>query len=194
MNYLAHAYLSFGNSGLLAGNMFSDHIKGRAQYTYPDEIRKGIILHRNIDNFTDSHHQTAIAKKYFQEHYRLYAAPITDIIFDHYLATDHFEEQELLGFTQWVYQTLEEYEAYFPDRFARIYPYMKSHNWLFNYRHKEGIERSLQGLARRSSFLSEGATAFRLFEEHYEPLRECFTVLFRDVKNFAKHEAEGLLL
>jgi len=45
MNYLAHAKLSFGNRDVVAGNMFSDFVKGRAKFTYPIGIQRGIELH-----------------------------------------------------------------------------------------------------------------------------------------------------
>jgi len=55
MNYLAHAYLSFGNQDILTGNMISDFVKGKTKFDYPLTIQKGIYLHRQIDSFTDSH-------------------------------------------------------------------------------------------------------------------------------------------
>ena len=53
MNYLAHAYLSFGDPDILAGNMISDFVKGKKKYEYPDRIQMGITLHRKIDEYTD---------------------------------------------------------------------------------------------------------------------------------------------
>ncbi|WP_438810958.1 ACP phosphodiesterase, partial [Serratia marcescens] len=53
MNYLAHAYFSFEDPDILLGNMISDYIKGKKQYTYPLKVQAGIRLHRQIDSFTD---------------------------------------------------------------------------------------------------------------------------------------------
>ena len=55
MNYLAHAFLSFRNPQILVGNMISDFVKGKKKEDYPDLIKKGIMLLRAIDNFTDLH-------------------------------------------------------------------------------------------------------------------------------------------
>ena len=66
MNYLAHAYLSFGHKEVLTGNMISDFVKGKARFQYPEGIQKGIMLHRAIDDFTDTHPATAIAKEIFR--------------------------------------------------------------------------------------------------------------------------------
>src|SRR5215218_3419008 len=105
MNYLAHAYLSFGDPALLAGNMLSDFIKGKKQFEYSEAVRKGIKLHRAIDKFTDDHAATAKAKQFFKPVYRLYASPFTDIVYDHFLANDKaiFPGDELRVFAEATY-------------------------------------------------------------------------------------------
>jgi acyl carrier protein phosphodiesterase len=40
MNYLAHAYLSFNEPGILTGNMISDFVKGKRKYDYSEIIQK----------------------------------------------------------------------------------------------------------------------------------------------------------
>ena len=107
MNYLAHAYLSFGQPGILAGNIFSDFVKGKKKFDYPAEIQRGIQLHRDIDQFTDQHESTRQAKEIFRKPYRLYSGAFTDVAFDHFLATDPtaFTESSLYDFSRWVYIT-----------------------------------------------------------------------------------------
>lgn len=65
MNYLAHAYFSFGDPAILTGNMISDYVKGKKQFDYPIAIQKGIKLHRAIDQFTDDHATTKAIKQIF---------------------------------------------------------------------------------------------------------------------------------
>ena len=67
MNYLAHAYLSFNNPEILTGNMISDFIKGNKKLNYISGIQKGIMLHRAIDEFTDNHPATKLAKEFFRK-------------------------------------------------------------------------------------------------------------------------------
>src|SRR3954465_10546026 len=99
MNYLAHAYLSFGHSPVLVGNMISDFVKGKQQYDYDWSIQKGIRLHREIDNFTDSHPAIKEMKKPFREKYGLYAGAFVDIVCDFFLANDsgQFSSAQLLA-------------------------------------------------------------------------------------------------
>lgn len=195
MNYLAHAYLSFGHPEILVGNMISDFVKGKKKFDYSAGIQKGIALHRAIDSFTDNHPATKEAKEIFRPSYRLYSGAFVDVVYDHFLATDanEFAEGSLLSFSHQVYATLDEYVYLFPESFVRMYPYMKQHNWLFNYRNKWGTEKSLGGVVRRALYLQESDTAYRLFEEHYQPLQECYRQFWADLKPFARSEFERSL-
>ena len=195
MNFLAHAYLSFEHKEILVGNMISDFVKGKAQYDFIPGIRKGIVLHRLIDDYTDSHSATKKAKEVFRPHYRLYSAAIVDIIYDHFLAIDmaYFNSHTLDLFTQYVYQTLEEYTAHLPQRFLIAFTYMQNENWLKNYQYKEGIEKSLRGLVRRSSFLQDSQTACLLFREHYDVLQQSYSLFFKDLKYYAAEQFRSLI-
>lgn len=195
MNFLAHAYLSFDHKEILVGNMISDFVKGKAQYDFIPGIRKGIVLHRLIDDYTDTHAATKKAKEIFRPHYRLLSAAIIDILYDHYLANDasHFTEPYLDEFTQNVYHTLAEYTTHLPSRFLVAFTYMQSENWLKNYKQKEGIEKSIRGLVRRSSFFQDSETACLLFRRHYEELKDSYFLFFEDVKYYAKEQFRLLL-
>jgi acyl carrier protein phosphodiesterase len=195
MNFLAHAYLSFGDPEILAGNMISDFVKGSSRFMFSGKIQKGIILHREIDEFTDTHPATKKAKEFFRPHYRLYSGAIMDVLYDHFLANDEtiFTEAGLKEFTFSSYRKLEDLAFHLPERFIQVFSYMKAENWLYNYRHREGIRKSLQGMVRRAKYLSESDTAYNLFNEHYVSLNECYLEFFPDVKQFAKEKFSGLI-
>ena len=192
MNYLGHAFLSFGNGDILTGNMIGDHVKGRiALEQYPEGIKKGILLHRKIDEYTDMHSATQRAKLLFREDYGLYSGAIMDTLFDHYLANDPklFSTKEaLLEFTQNVYLQLQKNESYFPAKFAGYFPFMKEHNWLYNYRNLKGMEQSLNGLARRALYMPPIKKAYELFVINYYHLNQCYYELIDDVIKFVKIE------
>jgi acyl carrier protein phosphodiesterase len=186
MNYLAHAYLSFNQPDILVGNMISDFVKGKKKFDYSAGIQAGITLHREIDNFTDTHPLTREAKEVFRPHYRLYAGAFTDVVYDHFLALDQkeFTADSLEQFAQQTYASLEGYMDGLPDKFQQLFPYMRQHNWLYNYRYKQGIARSLAGVVRRATYLTESDTAFQLFEAHYAHLQYCYQRFFPELKKF----------
>jgi acyl carrier protein phosphodiesterase len=195
MNYLGHAYLSFDSRHILVGNMISDFVKGKEQFVFSGKVQQGIMLHRQIDQFTDTHPAIKKAMEIFRPHYRLYSAPIMDILLDHFLANDEnlFDDHSLKEFTKRTYQNLEEYSVSLPARFLHVFMYMKTEDWLYGYKYPEGMRKSLQGLVRRASFTKESDTAYRLFLEHHSYLNECYHDFFPDVKQFAKQKLEDLI-
>jgi acyl carrier protein phosphodiesterase len=195
VNYLAHAYLSFGKSDIAVGNLISDFVKGKKKLDYPETIQHGITLHRAIDTFTDFHAVTQEAKHFFRHDYRLYAGPIVDILYDHFLANDPQQfsgAAQLEAFAANTYRQVGARESFFPERFARLFPYMRSQDWLSNYRHKEGIYNSLHGLARRAAQMPPPAAAFEIFNSRYEQLEECYRRFFPELKAFAFEELQRL--
>ena len=192
MNYLAHAYLSFNDPEILVGNMISDFVKGKKKFDFPPGIQDGIALHRSIDTFTDAHEATRKAKEIFRPHYRLYAGAIVDVLFDHFLAADEneFTGSALPDFSQHVYLTIDNYAQWLPEPFARMFPYMKEHDWLYNYRTRWGTAKSLGGLVRRAAYMTESETAFRLFEEHYQPLAFFYRQFWNELKPYAHGQFE----
>lgn len=188
MNFLAHAVLSFNHPAILTGNMISDFVKGKRKFGYPLSIQKGISLHREIDNFTDFHKVTAKAKEFFRPQYRLYSGAFVDIVYDHFLALDkqQFEENNgLENFTINTFNLLDENTSYLPLAFQKIFSYMKSQNWLFEYRLKEGIGKSFTGLVHRAAYLNESEIAFEIFNEHYKEFENCYQEFFPELKEFA---------
>lgn len=195
MNYLAHAYLSFGDPQIMVGNMISDFVKGSARLGYTASVQKGIMLHRLIDSYTDTHPSTKKAKEIFRPDYRLYSGAIVDVLYDHFLANDPtiFQQGELQRFSEQVYLVMEAHADQLPAGFSLMLPYMKNENWLFNYKEKWGIERSLRGLVRRAAYLSSHEAAFSIFDSEYDFLQSCYDDFFTDVKEFAKKEFGQLL-
>jgi acyl carrier protein phosphodiesterase len=193
MNFLAHAYLSFNEPEILVGNMISDFVKGRKKFNYPEGIQNGIQIHRNIDEFTDTHEATKRAMSVYRPAYRLYSAPFVDVSFDYFLANDKsiFSDASLFDFSQLVYSTLDGYIDQLPAPFKMMFPYMKSNNWLYNYRTKYGMERSFGGIVRRSQYLEESATAFEIFNDNIDFLQECYDVFFPQLVSYAKRLAHG---
>jgi len=186
MNFLAHAYLSFGDPGLLTGNMISDFVKGKKKFDYPLHIQNGIQLHRLIDNFTDFHPATAKAKTIFRPEYRLYSGAFVDVVYDHFLAidTDQFQNG-LKQFSEETYTLLNQNQQNFPPGFQKIFRYMESQNWLYGYRLKENIYKAFTGLVHRSKYLEECDIAFQLFNEKYDQLETCYNEFFPELKEYS---------
>lgn len=194
MNYLAHAYLSFNEPEIIVGNMISDFVKGRQKFHYPPTVQLGIQLHRDIDAYTDAHPATAKAKEIFKPDYRLYSGALMDVLYDYFLANDVsiFTPQSLQAFSVSVYHCLDANREMLPPAFLQLLPHMKQNNWLYNYRTKEGMQRSLAGLVRRAAYLTDSDTAYHLFVRHEAFLADCYQEFFPGVKLMAKARMQQL--
>ena len=195
MNYLAHAWLSFGNPEILVGNLISDFVKGKKKFDYPQGIQQGIYLHRAIDDFTDHHAVTRQAKSFIRTAYGLYSGALVDVVYDHFLANDpgQFPGQALASFAEGTYRQLAPYQAVFPERFARMFLYMQSQNWLYHYQFREGILNSFTGLARRAAYMPSPVMAGEILESQYKGLEACYYAFFPVLKDFAHNYLQQLL-
>lgn len=190
MNYLGHAVLSFGDGAVLTGNLIGDHVKGKlALEQFPEDIRRGILLHRRIDEFTDLHPASQRAKIFFRGDYGLYSGAVVDSLYDHFLANDprHFSSEEhLLNFANNTYDLVSAHEEFFPEPFRNYFPYMRSQNWLYHYRTLAGMKKSLAGLHRRAKHMPDVEKAYHIFIGHYHQLAQCYYELMDDAVRFVK--------
>lgn len=188
MNFLAHLYLSWESEQIMVGNFIADFVKGKEAESYQKDISLGILLHREIDSFTDKHRQFAESKRRLWLRHRHYSSVIVDIFYDHFLAKnwDEYSKTSLDKFAQHAYAAIQLFEKILPPRAKRILPYMIANNWLVNYQKLEGIDRAMQGMARRASFPSEMARAIEDLQKDYENFENDFTTFFPELNAHAK--------
>lgn len=194
MNFLAHAYLSFGQPGILAGNMMGDFVKGKQKNTFPDEIKKGIELHWFIDSFTDTHPVVLEAKQAFKPLARLYSGMFVDVAFDYFLANDPAEktEDEWRSFSQETYNIVGQYRYWFVPAFSELFYYMRMHDWLYNYRFDRQIKNSFNNVSRRAKYLPINADeVFDAFQNNVPFLKDCYERFFPELKEAALQKLDG---
>lgn len=194
MNFLAHAYLSFNHPDILVGNMISDFVKGKKRFDYASGIQQGIVLHRQIDAFTDVHEATKEARAFLKPAVGLYSGAFVDVAYDHFLANDlnEFSDLSLKQHALETYQVLSENHQVLPPVFQNIFPYMQSQNWLYNYKSMSGTKSSFGGLVRRATYLDSSEAVFDLFQKHYAALQNCYHAFFPFVKAFSMNQIEQL--
>jgi acyl carrier protein phosphodiesterase len=186
MNFLSHLYLSGNSEGLIIGNFIADSVKGNAINDFPEEIRKGIILHRKIDTYTDSHPIVEQSKIRLREKYKKYAGVIVDIYYDHYLAINwsDYSTENFHTYTQNIYALIEQNRQHLPPKSAMFTKYMLEHNILSAYAKLEGIEKVLLGMSRRTTFESNMEHAIKDLKEHYNLFENEFRLFFPKLQQF----------
>jgi len=186
MNYLAHIYLSGNDDYIKIGNFIADGIKGKKYKTYPKNIQIGILLHRQIDWFSDNDDIVKRSKRRLDKKYGLYRGVIVDIFYDHYLAKNwkHYSDVPLQEYTHEFYTILQNNVDVLPDRIKYMMKYMINDDWLTNYANIDGIERVLIGMNRRTKEVSKMNLAIHDLAANYEELEKDFELFFKKLKDF----------
>jgi len=204
VNLLAHALLACStledstledSTGLeCTGALMADYFTGQNLLAYPPGIQTGIRQHRDIDAFTDHH-------RVFREYRQAIAtagAPrftsgiLADIFWDHVLASEWDSwgkplcGQDLEPFCAGVYARLGKTRAYHSPGFARAYPWIVGMSWLSSYARRDGIQRTLMGLAGRMSGGGVLNGCVRIMDELDGPMRRGFSVFWPELVGFAK--------
>lgn len=194
MNYLAHIYLSGEDNDLKIGNFIADSVKGKKFISYPDEIQKGIILHRAIDTFTDSHPTVKKSVHRLFEKYSHYSTVIVDILYDHFLAAnwDNYSSIPLEDYVADFYQLLHDNFEVLPKRVQHFLPYMEEDNWLLNYATVDGIGKILYQMNIRTKNRSHMDLAVRELKLYYSEFEEEFKLFFKDLENFTNDKIQKL--
>ncbi len=186
MNFLAHTYLSGTSDEILVGNFIGDYVKGRYFSNYPEEIRQGIIIHRNIDNYTDTHAIVKQTKSHFAERYGKYAGIVVDIIYDHYLAKfwNLYCDIQLDEFIINLHKRLSGFYPIFPPRVKEFFPKFIKNNWIKAYTSLDGLERVLFGMSRTTSLPNETSFAMQSLILNYDEIGEEFKAYFPQLVSF----------
>lgn len=194
MNYLAHIYLSGENDLVTIGNFIADGIKGQDYKKYPKDIQIGILLHRNIDTYTDAHKTVRLSTKRLHEKYGHYSGVIVDILYDHFLAKNwrKYSTVPLDTYVDTFYDSLEEHYNILPLRIQKMMPYMMADNWLLSYASIDGISRVLDGMNRRTKNRSGMHEAVVELEEFYKEFENEFTAFFDELITFSKQKLKEL--
>jgi acyl carrier protein phosphodiesterase len=185
MNYLAHAYFSNENEGLLLGNFIADHIRGNHFEHLSEDIKKGIYLHRRIDQFADEHPAFKKSKRVFYDGFEKYSGVLVDIYFDHLLAKNfhRYSTKNLEEFTAFVYQVYEKNKDILPEDSGRFLSYVLSNNIYNAYAKIEGIEKVLFHLSHRIKHGVMLNTSVPLFVTHETELQTNFEAFMKDALN-----------
>src|SRR5690554_6387545 len=86
MNFLGHIYLSGDDDLIKIGNFMADGIRGKDYENFSEELKTGILLHRFIDSYTDSHPIFRQSTKKLHANYSHYSGVLVSIFYDLFLA------------------------------------------------------------------------------------------------------------
>ncbi|MFZ5940420.1 MAG: ACP phosphodiesterase [Bacteroidota bacterium] len=192
MNFLAHTYLSGANDEIIVGNFMGDYVKGKNYLHLPEQIRKGILIHRDIDYYTDTHPITRESRARLSDRYHKYAGIIVDILYDHFLARNwslycHIPLEEYVNNT---YLILKRNYEILPIGIKVWFPTFLENNWLLTYQTVEGIERVLDRMSENTSLPDHTNYAITVLRNEYEGFRSEFETFFSQIIHFIEEKYE----
>lgn len=183
MNHLAHLFLAGGTAESLIGNLAGDFVKGFLGDRFAPGIRDGIVQHRRVDAFTDSHPAVAAFRRVLIPEHGHYARVIADVFLDHFLACrfDEYAGESLESFLARTYATIDPHVDALPGMLRYVYPRMRDEQWLESYRDLDGVRMSLGGISRRFTRKPRLETATHHLTDSRAELERQFELFFPEV-------------
>ena len=188
MNYLAHLYLSEPTEDAWLGSLLGDFVKGPLDGRYSGDITRAIVLHRNIDTFTDAHPLVLQSKSRISPERRRYAGIMVDMFYDHFLAKywDEFHAEPVGSFTAKIYAILERRHAILPERLQQMAPKMAQWHWLESYAEVGSIRTALDRMGQRLTRENRLLGSADELTQHYAVLEKDFRAFLPQVREFAQ--------
>lgn len=152
MNFLAHALLAGDDPALIVGGVVGDWIKGGLPGVLPDDLARGVALHRAIDSHAETHPAFRQSRARISAPRRRYAGVLVDVFYDHLLARDWIahHQQPLQAYCAGVYAMIEERMPELSDTSHLALRMMAREDWLSSYAEVEGIAEILARMSRRA--------------------------------------------
>jgi acyl carrier protein phosphodiesterase len=187
MNYLAHIYLSGDNKMIKIGNFMADSIRGKSYEVYERDIKRGILLHRAIDSFTDMHPIYRQSKHRLHSKYGHYSGVIMDIFYDHFLAKNWslYSKIPLEEFTTDFYILLETNYEILTDKVKSIIPHMRNKNWLLSYSTIDGMQTIMNQMNHRIKNRVPIDESILELQEYYTEFESEFKLFFTEIQAFS---------
>jgi len=186
VNFLAHSLFARGDSERIAGQFCGDFSRGTELKDYSENIRVGILMHRHIDAYTDSHTSLTPIRNLFPKPHRRFAGIITDVLFDHFIADDWqaHSSDTFDVHIELIHRALTEHKHQLPAKLNKFAAFLKSERIFESYLTFEGVELTLERLSHRSSRFAPLAGSAALAHAHIDELKVGFDEFFPELKRF----------
>lgn len=184
MNYLGHIYLSGDDEKLMIGNFIGDYVKGRNYLQFPNDIQQGILLHRQIDSFTDTNIHWQSIRELIRPVYKRYSGVIADLFVDHFLAVHWhlFSPHTLSQHSKWAYAEMLKNFDILPQQVQQFIPYLIQHRRLQSYATIEGLQNSMAIMSLHTSLPNHTSRGIELLLSEYHVFEEESIHFILDVK------------
>ena len=188
MNFLAHALLAGEDPALIVGGVAGDWIKGHLPGALPQDLARGVALHRAIDSYAETHPAFCRSRARVSAERRRYAGVLVDVFYDHLLAQDWVAQHHrpLDEYCDHVYRLIRDRLPDLPASAHHALLLMAKEDWLSSYAQIEGIADVLFRMSRRARQPNPLAQGEREFLADVEGYTADFHAWLADTQAFCR--------
>lgn len=188
MNFLAHLYLSGESDEIKLGNFMGDYVKGNKYLSFPEDVQTGILLHQQIDSFTDKHPIVKECSELLKPAYKRYSGIIIDLFFDHFLASQwsEYSSISLKEFANKTHRLLFRNLIILPSQIKQFLPFLVRNKRLMSYATIDGIIRSIEIMSNYTSLPEQNGAAREILVNNYQLLNSQFKIFFEEIISFVE--------
>lgn len=192
MNHFAHLVLAQATVESTVGNLLGDFARGLDQQQLAPGVMAGLLNHRAVDRFTDSHPLVQEMKLGFSAQRRRFAGIALDIYFDHLLIKhwDRFDGRSLDDLIAGFYQRMTEGRELMPgENMRKVTKRMIEHDWFGSYQELDAIAEALDRVAERIRFANQFDNAIADLQRNHEMIRDGFSEFFPQLQQHVQEQA-----
>ena len=167
-------------------NLFGDFVKGKDLERFSDLQKKGIILHRAIDQYIDHHPAVLELMHQLYPHLPKVTGIAVDLFFDHLLAKQwgNYHSSSLNDFLASFYSVSIQDDLNYTEEYKIFIQQLKRHNWIASYPQFFALEKMSQGVSSRISFKNSLVTAPEVFLQFESQIEQAFEHYMIDAQNY----------
>lgn len=195
MNWLAHVLLSKKDTEYQIGNFLADPLKGRPWADASVAIKEGMLMHKSIDKFTDSHAIVSQSKSRLGKGYL--KGVVIDLLYDHFLSLnwEQYSRIPQSEFLQHFHIGALQLAKTYPPEANRIVTNLSKSKVLSSYTEFSGFVEALKRIDTRLSprvKAKDMTISYKnIVEQEYTYLKTDFEVFFPELMAFFRHHELG---
>ncbi len=193
MNWVAHFVLSEDEEELVVGNWLGEIVRAKDYEKYSKPLQRGILMHREIDTYTDANPIIKRATQLFHQAQGKFSPVVVDLVFDYFLIQNwnKYREDSYESFKKEIYKMLMDHIELYPSKLQKTTEALLHYDWFENYRTLEGIQEVLRQMSVRTKYPNQMDTAVDVVFENEEILNQYFLDFFPEMqwhcRNYLKY-------
>lgn len=182
MNFLVHAWLSYPDKELTWGNLYADSFKGSSYLQLNKSQQMGVVLHRNIDLFTDTHPKVLEIIQSVRPYAGRLAPAYVDVAFDYWLFQFlKINNEKPTTLIKFIHEVLLSHPPK-KGKVVNMLPYIIEGEWLKNYESKAGILSAFKGLKQRMALNVDAEKSVQILLENKSVMAFLYNGILKDLQ------------